>query len=661
MNRDFFSIEKTGDWGGAQSLGGSLAQRKIGRHHIAFFRGCLQGLDIGDMADKYLETGMDLRRAKTTLAWIRDTLRQAALRHGKYREAHLIRLRVAILGPVETTIQTPTLDDFRAEFDPNGFFTEKELLQAYLEAHPQSVNTLAQKRQRLINRQLEALKWIEPLISAEPVREDWVAAWFDETISKRLLLAKIATLGELMDCIAGAGYRWWVGVPRLGEKGAARIVAWLQGYEATLGKIPEQSLVPLRSLSTNVLLQRRQVCTGIVPLETFIAPAELDGRNGSNRYPGTPRIEAANDYQAIFAWLATKSGNPNTQRAYRKEAERMLLWAVLERGKALSDLSVDDCAAYRDWLSLIGRTEDHQWPFRVAQASWMGEKGAARHGQGWKPFDGALSATSVKFAITIVSGLFEWLVSVQYCAFNPWVGVSKTLSASPDASPPDVEFMRAFTVGQWNHLMAHLSSLPDTRRTARLKFVLPFAYSTGMRISELVAATVGQIYTMPLSDDVGLRWMLKVLGKGGKWRAVPIPSDSIEAMKKYLEHRGLNPDISSNPPETPLIASLTSPEPVTTSALSKALCGFFDEVANKLKAECKHIEAKAFERATVHWLRHTCGSHLALSGEVPLNVIQRLLGHTSLQTTSIYTDASDETMWRAVERARRGKATKELV
>ncbi|MFH2139740.1 MAG: tyrosine-type recombinase/integrase [Pseudomonadota bacterium] len=659
MNKVVETSQTAADRGAAHSLSG-LVQRKVGRHHIAFFRASLQGLDIGDMADKYLETGMDLRRAKTTLVWIRDTLRQAALRHGKHREAHLIRLRVAIHGPVEITAKIPSLDEFRDEFDPNGFYTEKELLQAYLEAHPQSVDTQARKRQRLISRQLEALKWIEPLIAADPVREDWVAAWFDETISKRLLLANMATLGDLMDRIAGSGYRWWVGVPRLGEKGAARIVAWLRGYEPSLGAIPEQSLVPLRSISTSALIQTRQMCTGIVPLESFASPADLDGRDGSNRYPGAPRIDATNDYQAIFAWLATKSGNPNTQRAYQKEAERMLLWAVLERGKALSSLSVDDCAAYRDWLSMLGRTEAAQWPFRVGQDAWIGEKGTARHKQGWKPFDGALSAKSVKYAITIVSGLFDWLVQVQYCSFNPWVGVSKTLLANLDTPAPDVEFMRAFTVGQWDYLMSHLAGMPGTRQTARLKFVLPFAYSTGMRIAELVDATIGRIYTMPLTDNVGVRWMLKVLGKGGKWRAVPIPSDTIEALKAYLAHRGLNHDILSNPPETPLIASLTSNEPVTTSGLSKALGGFFDEVANTIKADGKRDEAKAFERATVHWLRHTCGSHLALSGEVPLNVIQRLLGHSSLQTTSIYTDASDENLWRAVERAGQGRTAKGL-
>lgn len=78
---------------------------------------------------------------------------------------------------------------------------------------------------------------------------------------------------------------------------------------------------------------------------------------------------------------------------------------------------------------------------------------------------------------------------------------------------------------------------------------------------------------------------------------------------------------------------------------------FFAEVAQELQAEGKFIDAKAFERSTVHWLRHTCGSHLVLSGVVPLNVVQRLLGHASLQTTSIFTDTSNESMWRTVERA----------
>lgn len=179
----------------------------------------------------------------------------------------------------------------------------------------------------------------------------------------------------------------------------------------------------------------------------------MDGRSGSNRYLGVPRIDAPDDYRAVFAWLATKSGKPNIQRAYQNEAERILLWAILEQGKAMSDLTVEDCASYRDWLSMIGRTEPGNWSFRVAQSEWIGAQKVERHKQTWRPFDGALSASSVRHALAIIIGnLFEWLVRVQYCSVNPWGAVAKSLAAHGAESDPDVEFTRAFSVGQWGYI-----------------------------------------------------------------------------------------------------------------------------------------------------------------------------------------------------------------
>jgi len=576
-------------------------ERKIGRHHIAFFRAIILGMDMSEMAGRYLETGMDLRRAKATLVWIQDTLRQAALRRGKRRDAHLLKIRVAASASKNENATIPSLDEYRAEFDPDGFFLEKELIKSYLDAYPQALDTRHKKRQRLIGKQVASLKWIEPLITAEPVRDDWVAAWFDITISNRLNLVGIPTIGCLVDRIAERGYRWWIGVPRLGVKGAARIVAWLRGYESSLGTLPLQSLAPSRSLPSGLIAQTRKQQTDVVPLESFIVPCDLDGRSGSNRYPGSPRIDAPDDYRAVFAWLATKSGNPNTQRAYQKEAERILLWAILERGKAMSDLTVEDCAAYRDWLSMIGRTDTGNWPFRIPQSEWIGTKKMERHKQAWKPFDGALSASSVRHALTIIGNLFEWLVRVQYCSFNPWTAVAKSLAAHRTESDPDVEFTRALSVGQWGYMMDHLLELPVTPCTARLRFALPFSHATGLRLSELVDATIGRMYTMPLSDGLGVRWMLKVYGKGGKWRTVPLPGAVILLLKEYLAYRGLSSDIMSNPAETPLIAGAASNKPLTTSALSKAIRSFFNDIAQSLKERGMHVEAKTFERATVQF------------------------------------------------------------
>ncbi|MBU9212334.1 tyrosine-type recombinase/integrase [Burkholderia multivorans] len=620
--------------------------RKIGRHHLAFYRGWLHGLDLKDLADRYLETGLDLRLAKATLAWLRDTLSQAALRQGKRGEARLLRLHLAS-GQVVKIPALPSLDDFRSEHDPDGFYQEEELIRLYLETFPQAADRKIRQRRRLIERQLKALDVIEHLLATEPVPSDPVSAWFDKPVADRLVLAGIPTIGALLNRIRERGYRWWITVPKLGEKGAARIVAWLRGYESSLGPLPDHALAPVRSLPAPLLVQTRSRETAIVPIEALAVPQPLSGETGSNRHPGQPRIQAANDHQAIESWLATKSGSPHTSRAYRKEAERLLLWAVIERQKALSDLTVEDCVAYRDWLSILGRTNPEQWPFRIPQSEWIGSRNTPRFSPNWRPFDGPLSATSVRQALTILSSLFDWLVRVQYCAFNPWDAVSRKLAASSD-TPEDVELTRVFTAGQWDYLMAFLDTLPADDATSRLRFVLPFAQATGLRLSELVDASVGRLYTMPLKDGLGVRWMLKVLGKGGKWRAVPMPSRVINLLREYLARRGLDPDPLANPPETPLISRLGSQEPMTGSALYKTLRMVFHQAAESLAADGKDQEAKAFRRATVHWLRHTCGAHLASSG-VPVNLVQKLLGHASLATTSIYTETDDEQLWSELE------------
>lgn len=616
--------------------------RKVGRHHLAFYRGWLQGLDLKSLADLYLETGLDLRLAKSTLAWLRDTLSQAALRHGRRGEARLLKLHLA--GEQQAGQPAcPALEDFRADRDPDGFYREDELIHLYLEAFPQAADKKDRQRRRLLDQQLVALVWIEQLLATEPAPQDLVSAWFDKPIADRLILAGIPTIGAMHERIRERGYRWWLTVPKLGEKGAARIVSWLRGYEQTLGSLPQHALAPVRTQSAPMLIHDRGRSTAIVPIEAFDIPASLAGETGSNRFPGHPRIDASNDHQAIQSWLATKAGSPNTERAYRKEAERLLLWAVMERQKALADLDVDDCTVYRDWLSMLGRTAPEKWPFRLPQEEWIGRRNTPRFSPNWKPFDGALSASSVRHTLTIVSSLFEWLGRVQYFAFNPWDVVGKKPVAQIDA-PGDLELTRVFSEAQWSYLNDHLATKPDEPHARRLRFVLPFAYATGLRLSELVDATISRLYTMPVRNSIQVRWMLKVRGKGGKWRAVPVPDSVLSVIHEYFRQRDLNPDPLANPPETPLIANLNGVDPITPSSLYKSLRTLFQSAADSLRSDGHTQETKAFDRASVHWLRHSRGSHLGSAG-VPPNLIQKLLGHASLATTSIYTETDDERLW----------------
>ncbi len=123
-----------------------------------------------------------------------------------------------------STAALPSLETFRAERDPDDFYSEKKLTAQYVEAYPHSIDPRAGRYARLVERQLTALVWVEELLATDPQPQDSVAAWFEDRLAARVLLADIGTIGELHQRIRTQGYRWWIAVPRLGEKGAKRLV-----------------------------------------------------------------------------------------------------------------------------------------------------------------------------------------------------------------------------------------------------------------------------------------------------------------------------------------------------------------------------------------------------------------------------------------------------
>ena len=88
----------------------------------------MQGIDLKVAADRYLEPGLDQRIARSTLAWIQQALAMAARRHGRHALARLLRLPLGTLPEaVRATTALPSLETFRAEHDPDHFYSEKEL------------------------------------------------------------------------------------------------------------------------------------------------------------------------------------------------------------------------------------------------------------------------------------------------------------------------------------------------------------------------------------------------------------------------------------------------------------------------------------------------------------------------------------------------------
>ena len=146
---------------------------------------------------------------------------------------------------------------------------------------------------------------------------------------------------------------------------------------------------------------------------------------------------------------------------------------------------------------------------------------------------------------------------------------------------------------------------------ARDAAVLTLLYGSGLRISEALALNCRDA-------PVGRKNMLRIMGKGGKERAVPILPVAQDAVARYLE---LCPFALA--PKGPLFVG------VKGKRLSARVIQL---VMQKLRG--------AFalpETATPHALRHSFATHLLGHG-ADLREIQELLGHASLSTTQIYTE-----------------------
>ena len=297
-----------------------------------------------------------------------------------------------------------------------------------------------------------------------------------------------------------------------------------------------------------------------MPLERFFVPEQFDGSHGAYRAPqALCLIGANNDYAAIEAWLAAKRGG-HTVRAYRKEAERLLLWAILVCGKPLSSLTVEDCSAYRDFL-LDPQPRDR----------WCGPRGRQRWSRQWRPFEGALTPGSARHALLVLKSLYAWLVDQCYLVGNPW----KAIPAPADATPR-LQVGRSFTSKQWAYLMDQLDTFVEDGALRRLRFALTFAYATGLRLAELVAARCEHLAWVEFDAGEG-GFMLTVLGKGNKLREVPIPEEVMTDLINYLDDRRLDPD------------------PRAPSNQGVYLLGRIDDVAKRLTGRRRMTRESAFQ------------------------------------------------------------------
>ena len=595
----------------------STLVRRLGLPHFAHLRAVVEGVAPEDAAERYLAA--DTRpTARAAHAQVLQLLSAVVRRRGDPRW-RLVRLVGRLSQPVEGAPR-PTLEQWAAAKGIDiGDWSERELIEIYEADCPADPTTQrrALRAVRLRERQLQLLRELEPVAAEAAQGSDLIEGWFDDMTAERLKRAGLLRLDELQRLIQRGG-RWYRSMPAIGETKAGRIAKYL-----ALLLPPAKQEASAVAFYASLLAPARQAGPAIPAAPGPLLPADLDGSNGSNRAPvASSGLQARNDLEAIEAWLLAKVGEPeqkdhvaSTAKRYRLEAERLLLWCIAERRKPLSSMTAEDCAAYKSFLAAI--PED-----------WMSRRRAVRHGAGWTPFATQLTITSQQKALTIVAGLFRWLAAAHYLRANPWELVKTRLGDDPRRSSLD---SRAFTPAAWNEIVSYVERQPATPSQARAEFLLHFEEGVGLRADELVSAQLGQLRLVADAESSG--WVTEIQGKGDRNRIASVPPQAVRALNRYLASRGL-PPLGQAPASAPLVASVDDPlAPVGYRALYDSMRSWFRRaiVASSLDPAEKDVAL----RASLHWLRHTCGTR-ALERGVELADLQAHFGHADPRTTMRY-------------------------
>lgn len=379
-------------------------------------------------------------------------------------------------------------------------------------------------------------------------------------------------------------------------------------------------------------------------------------------------LSVRSDAEAVAAWIAEKANrSTNTAQSYRREVERLMLWASEVKDKALSELMLEDFLEFAAFLS-------NPQP----AAAWISKRRHHRASPDWRPFMGPLSPSSSRQTQIIVGSLFRYLHKKGWVRANPVPDpiLPQSAHASKDGKPQYIgqegggPLNRSLTPTQWAAIENAINALPyasqkDKLFAERARWLLTLFHKCGPRVSEVATHGMGSI--KPVTHRDRTIWVWFIMGKGKKLREVPLSEDVVAALTRFRSLLGLPPYPASMEP-TPLAPSFWTvratgelePErlkPLTRQSLYNIVTGVMKAAANLL--EQNNEERDSLLRASTHWLRHAALKDLADNTD-DLRYVQQVAGHADIKTTMVYTSAKTHELYDAIERARI-RANKKLI
>ena len=293
---------------------------------------------------------------------------------------------------------------------------------------------------------------------------------------------------------------------------------------------------------------------------------------------------------------AERGLSPHTVRAYLSDAAALLEHACRS---GLADLHALDVRVIRAWLA-------DQHAGGMARASLARRAAAARaftayaHARGWLDGDPGPLLRAPKAARHLPVVLAQEQMAAVLAVGEP--------APEPAGSAPS-----ATSAGS-----AGSAGSSDPRAVAitwRDTAIMELLYASGIRVSELCGLDVGDI------DEE--RRTVRVLGKGGKERVVPIGIPAADAVRRWQRDG------------RPLLAGARSGPALYLGARG----GRIDPRTARRVVHARIAAAGSVPDAGPHALRHSAATHL-LEGGADLRSVQEILGHASLASTQIYTHVS---------------------
>jgi integrase/recombinase XerD len=271
----------------------------------------------------------------------------------------------------------------------------------------------------------------------------------------------------------------------------------------------------------------------------------------------------------------------------------------MERG-----LSENTLSAYRRDLTLFSEWLDQQG----AQSLLAADASQIQSYLGLKLRQGASPRSSARF-LSAARSFYRWSLREGRIVDDPTLRIE-----SPKQGRPLPKSLSETDVDQ-------LLSTPDLELPLefRDRTMLEILYACGLRVSELVSLRV---------EQVGLnQGIVRVLGKGGKERLVPMGEEALDWLTQYM--RGPRTELLKGQPSNVLFPSNRSRE------MTRQTFWYRIKIYAKRAGIQTHLSP--------HTLRHAFATHLLNHG-ADLRVVQMLLGHSDLSTTQIYTHVASQRM-----------------